>query len=69
MSGHVGCASGFALRPEANLVIGILADGDATAVGLSNLAKVILDDFESAGPGDNAIPLMVWLGLDGLSPP
>ena len=41
-----GFSSAFVLRPEANLAVCVLANGDASTVGMSNLAKAILDDFE-----------------------
>lgn len=42
---RAGYASAFVLRPESNLAVCILANADASTVGLSDLAKVILDDF------------------------
>ncbi len=58
-----GFKSGFVLRPEANLAVAVFADADVSTVTLSNLAKAILDDFESAGPGDNAIPAVSDWGI------
>jgi CubicO group peptidase (beta-lactamase class C family) len=40
-----GFTSAFVLRPEANLAVSILVNGNASSVDLSNLAKDILDDF------------------------
>lgn len=48
-----GFTSAFVLRPEANLAVTILANADVNTVSISDLAKTILDDFESAvAPGD-----------------
>jgi len=40
-----GFTSAFVLRPEDNLAVSILVNGNASSVDLSNLAKEILDDF------------------------
>lgn len=45
---RAGYASGFVLRPEADLAVSILANADVSTVALSDLAKSILDDFEDA---------------------
>lgn len=41
-----GFATGFVLRPEADLAVCVLANADVSTVKLSDLAKAILDDFE-----------------------
>ncbi len=49
--GHGGARPGFStafvLRPEANLAVAILANSDVSTVLMSNVAKAILDDFET----------------------
>lgn len=41
-----GYATAFVIRPEENLAVTILTNADVSTVALSDLAKVILDDFE-----------------------
>jgi len=41
-----GFTSAFVLRPEADLAVCILTNADASTVTISDLAKMILDDFE-----------------------
>jgi CubicO group peptidase (beta-lactamase class C family) len=43
-----GQASAFVLRPEAIMAACILANADVSTVSMSNVAKTILDDFQSA---------------------
>jgi hypothetical protein len=38
------------IRPEVNLAVSILADADVSTVAISDLAKVILDDFQAQLP-------------------
>jgi CubicO group peptidase (beta-lactamase class C family) len=45
---RAGYASAFVLRPEANMAVCVLANADVSTVALSDLAKTILDDAESA---------------------
>lgn len=40
-----GYTSAFVLRPEANRAVSVLVNANASATGLSDLAKQILDDF------------------------
>jgi CubicO group peptidase (beta-lactamase class C family) len=52
---RAGYASAFVLRPEANMAVCILANADVSTVALSDLAKIMLDEFEAAMapcPGD-----------------
>jgi CubicO group peptidase (beta-lactamase class C family) len=42
---RAGYRSGFVIRPEANLAVGILVNADVSTVVLSDLAKEICDDF------------------------
>jgi CubicO group peptidase (beta-lactamase class C family) len=49
---RAGYSSAFVLRPEANLAISILVDANASTVAMSDLAKIILDDFEHHCPAD-----------------
>jgi len=44
---RAGYTSAFVIRPEARLAVSILANADVSNVAMSNLAKVILDDFEN----------------------
>ncbi len=62
-----GFASGFVLRPQANLAVSVFADADVSTVTLSNLAKAILDDFEMADPGDDAVPAVSEWGVLNMS--
>lgn len=47
---RAGYTSAFVLRPETNLAVCILANADVSTVVISDLAKMILDDFEAAIP-------------------
>jgi CubicO group peptidase (beta-lactamase class C family) len=50
---RAGYASAFVLRPEANMAVCVLANADVSTVALSDLAKTILDDAESAAGVDS----------------
>lgn len=54
-----GFASGFVLRPQANVAVCLLANADVSTVTLSNVCKAILDDFQAVsavGPDEGRPP-------------
>ena len=54
-----GQASGFVLWPEANMAVCVLANADVSTAAMSDLAKTILNDFQSVtgiGSDDEASP-------------
>lgn len=45
-----GFSSAFVVRPEDELAIAVLANGDASTVTMSDLSKIILDEFSRRAP-------------------
>jgi CubicO group peptidase (beta-lactamase class C family) len=48
-----GQASAFVLRPEANMAACVLANADVSTVAMSDLAKTIMNDFQSSASIDS----------------
>ena len=53
---RAGYTCAFVLRPEADLAVCVLANADVSTVDMSDLAKVILDDFENCSNRASSFP-------------
>jgi CubicO group peptidase (beta-lactamase class C family) len=68
-----GQASAFVLRPEANMAACVLANADVSTVAMSDLAKTIMNDFQSSASIDSVdgasllTPRMVSIGPNPLA--